>query len=99
MRLLSVIFTHYGEKMRLINKALGTIPNTRHCFLFFFLPWFSACSQGKIHTILWGVKKTNPLSLMSRSLEKKKEKDTFFQFVLELLPPQKKADVFGYTEL
>ena len=23
----------------------------------------------------------------------------FFQFVLELLPPQKKADVFGYTEL
>ena len=45
------------------------------------------------------MKKTNPLSLMSRSLEKKKEKDTFFQFVLELLPPRKKADVFGYTEL
>ena len=79
----------FDGEMRLTNKAtLGTY-NTEYksCFLFFFCSLvLPVSSQGKIHFM--GREKTNPLLLMSRSLE---EEDMFSILSLSSSSQQKKA--------
>ena len=88
----------FDGEMRLTNKAaLGTYKQYRIqelLSLFFCSLVLPVSSQGKIHFM--GREKTNPLLLMSRSLE---EEDMFSILSLSSSSQQKKGDVFGYTEV
>ena len=76
MRLLSVIFTHYGEKMRLINKALGTIPNARTAFSFFF-PGFSLFSRENPHHFMGREKNKSAFAYVKKFGEEKGKRHFF----------------------
>ena len=77
MRLLSVIFTHYGEKMRLINKALGTIQKTRHCFLFFSSLVFSLFSRENPHHFMGREKNKSAFAYVKKFGEEKGKRHFF----------------------